>query len=188
MVRSQAIYATEEWEQNYDKPVGDMIAGYQTAVLPPLARAVGPADPVGAGIARMTAEVTSQPELDSAVLAGLGNIPADYRHHEKLISPGPDLALPGSYLKWYDVRRPEVEIPAELAAEGRQFLAEQVAAGRLAIDGELGFVICHRCGESFYFLLVCTWRNQNEMWESVYAQDLAVGGGSPWCRRTITSR
>ncbi|HET6210172.1 MAG TPA: hypothetical protein VFD94_07310 [Jatrophihabitans sp.] len=125
----------------------------------------------------MTADVTSQPELDSAVLAGLGNIPADYRHHEKLISPGPDLALPGSYLKWYDVRRPEVEIPAELAAEGRQFLAEEVAAGRLAIDGELGFVICHRCGESFYFLLVCTWRNQNEMWESVYAQDLAVGGG-----------
>ncbi|HJQ00458.1 MAG TPA: hypothetical protein VJ851_02555 [Jatrophihabitans sp.] len=34
VVRSQAIYATEEWEQNYDKPVGDMIAGYQTAVLP----------------------------------------------------------------------------------------------------------------------------------------------------------
>jgi len=116
-------------------------------------------------------------ELDSATLAGLGNIPADYRHSEKLISPGPDLALPGSYLKWYDVRLPEVEIPTELAAEGRQFLHDEVAAGRLAIDGELGFVICHRCGESFYFLLVCTWRNQNEMWESVYAQDLAVGGG-----------
>jgi len=116
-------------------------------------------------------------ELDSGTLAGLGNIPADYRHSEKLITPGPDLALPGAYLKWYDVRLPEVEIPAEVAAEGRQFLADEVAAGRLAIDGELGFVICHRCGESFYFLLVCTWRNQNEMWESVYAQDLAVGGG-----------
>ena len=126
-------------------------------------------------------------ELDSGTLAGLGNIPAEYRHSEKLITPGPDLALPGSYLKWYDVRLPEVEIPAELAAEGRQFLADEVAAGRLAIDGELGFVICHRCGESFYFLLVCTWRNQNEMWESVYAQDLAgrrrvrpgAAGGSP---------
>ncbi|HJQ00459.1 MAG TPA: hypothetical protein VJ851_02560 [Jatrophihabitans sp.] len=122
-------------------------------------------------------ELTTQPELDSASLAGLGNIPAEYRHDEKLITPGPGLALPGSYLKWYDVRLPEAEIPAELAAEGRRFLADEVAAGRLAIDGELGFVICHRCGESFYFLLVCTWRNQNEMWESVYGQDLAVGGG-----------
>ncbi len=117
-------------------------------------------------------------ELDSGTLAGLGNIPAEYRHSEKLITPGPDLALPGSYLKWYDVRLPEVEIPAELAAEGRQFLADEVAAGRLAIDGELGFVICHRCGESFYFLLVCTWRNQNEMWESVYAQDCSAGSGA----------
>ena len=36
--------------------------------------------------------------------------------------------------------------------------------------GELGFVILHRCGESFYFLLVCTWRNENELWETVWAK------------------
>ena len=35
--------------------------------------------------------------------------------------------------------------------------------------GELGFVVLHRCGESFYFLLVCTWRNENELWETVWA-------------------
>jgi hypothetical protein len=34
VVRSQAIYATDEWTANYDEPVGSMIAGYQTAVLP----------------------------------------------------------------------------------------------------------------------------------------------------------
>ncbi len=34
VVRSQAIYATEEWTANYDEPVGAMIAGYLTAVLP----------------------------------------------------------------------------------------------------------------------------------------------------------
>ncbi|MBK1897652.1 hypothetical protein [Chryseobacterium paridis] len=32
---------------------------------------------------------------------------------------------------------------------------------------DLGFVILHRCGEN-YLLLVCTWRSENELWESVY--------------------
>ncbi len=32
---------------------------------------------------------------------------------------------------------------------------------------DLGFVIMHRCGEK-YLLLVCTWRSENELWESVY--------------------
>ena len=32
-------------------------------------------------------------------------------------------------------------------------------------------MILHRCGESFYFLLVCTWRNDNEVWETVWAKD-----------------
>jgi len=36
--------------------------------------------------------------------------------------------------------------------------------------GEMGFVILHRCGRDFYFLLVCTWQNGNELWESVYAK------------------
>jgi len=115
-------------------------------------------------------------DVEAVELAGLGNIPAEYRHPHKLITPGPDLALPAAYLKWYDVRLPEVEIPAELDEQARTFLRAEVAAGRLAIDGELGFVICHRCGESFYFLIVCTWRQQNEMWESLYGLDLATGG------------
>ena len=32
-------------------------------------------------------------------------------------------------------------------------------------------MILHRCGAEFYFLLVSTWRNENELWESVYAKD-----------------
>jgi hypothetical protein len=124
----------------------------------------------------------AQPDLAGLDLSQLGNIPPDYRHDQKLITPGADLALPNAYLKWYDVRLPEVEIPAEVAAEGRAFLLAEAESGRLKIDGELGFVICHRCGESFYFLLVCTWRDKNEMWESVYIQDYstpasAAGGG-----------
>lgn len=110
-------------------------------------------------------------------LSALGNIPSEYRHSTKTVVPGEDLALPTAYLKWYDVRLPEVEIPEAVAAEAREFLRAEVDSGRLSVDGELGFVICHRCGESFYFLLVCTWRHQNEMWETVYGQDVSAGGG-----------
>lgn len=32
-----------------------------------------------------------------------------------------------------------------------------------------GFVILHRCGTAgFYFLIVSTWRGNNEVWETVY--------------------
>ncbi len=115
---------------------------------------------------------TSLPDLTE-----LGNIPADYSHIHKLITPSDGLALPSAYLKWYEVRRPEVEIPDGLREDAREFLRAEVAAGTLNIDGELGFVIHHLCGESFYFLIVCTWRNQNEMWETLYGQDMATGGG-----------
>jgi hypothetical protein len=115
---------------------------------------------------------TSLPDL-----AQLGNIPAEYQHHDKLITPSDGLALPDAYLKWYEVRWPGAEIPAELGTDAREFLRAEAAAGRLDISGELGFVIHHLCGESFYFLIVCTWRNQNEMWETLYGQDLATGGG-----------
>ena len=32
-------------------------------------------------------------------------------------------------------------------------------------------MILHRCGESFYFLIVATWRNDNEVWETVWAKN-----------------
>lgn len=32
--KSQAIYATAEWEEKYDGPVGGMIEDYRTAVIP----------------------------------------------------------------------------------------------------------------------------------------------------------
>ena len=41
-------------------------------------------------------------------------------------------------------------------------------------------MILHRCGESFYFLLVSTWRNDNELWETVWAKDGDASGFHPW--------
>lgn len=110
-------------------------------------------------------------EPDSAQLATLGNVPADYRHSAKHVRPSPAIALPGGYLKWYDVHRAEVEIPYQVREQARDFLRTEATAGRLNLRDELGFVILHRCGESFYYLLVCTWRNHNEMWQTGYARD-----------------
>ena len=57
-------------------------------------------------------------------------------------------------------------MPAEVAELAREALPQ--AAPSLA--GELGFVILHRCGDDFYFLLISTWRNENELWETVWAK------------------
>jgi hypothetical protein len=35
----------------------------------------------------------------------------------------------------------------------------------------LGFVILHQCGTQFYFLIVNTWRGNNELWETVFYKD-----------------
>ena len=42
-------------------------------------------------------------------------------------------------------------------------------------------MILHRCGESFYFQIVSTWRNDNELWESVWAKDGEEAAAfTPW--------
>jgi hypothetical protein len=41
---------------------------------------------------------------------------------------------------------------------------------------ELGFVLLHRAG-AFLLLMIMTWRNTNEIWESVYVKDLSANTG-----------
>lgn len=95
-----------------------------------------------------------------------GAVKPGYEHVSKLVQPGPAIAVAGGLLKWYDIATSDKPVPAEVAALAREAL--ESAAPRL--DGELGFVILHRCGESFYFLLISTWRNENELWETVWAK------------------
>ena len=51
---------------------------------------------------------------------------------------------------------------ATIRVLARGSLPRRAESGSLALDDDLGFVILHRCGESFYFLIVSTWRNDNE--------------------------
>lgn len=95
----------------------------------------------------------------------------DYEHISKLVRPEASLTLGDTVLKWYEIAPEETPVPLMIRALARRNLRDGARAGTLALSGELGFVILHRCGESFYFLLLATWRNDNELWETVWAKN-----------------
>jgi hypothetical protein len=78
-------------------------------------------------------------------------------------------------LKLYHLGKPGEPVPDAIAASARAFLArEGLTAADLAGEagnGECGFVILHRCGADFYFLLMTVWRGANEAWEAVWYRD-----------------
>jgi hypothetical protein len=106
-----------------------------------------------------------------SALEQIGGVRRDYRHVSKLVRPGPRLTLDDAVLKWYDIAPDDAPVPSEIRRLARSGLRAASKSGALALSGDLGFVILHRCGESFYFLLVSTWRNDNELWETVWAKD-----------------
>ena len=85
--------------------------------------------------------------------------------------PGQSIALGDAVLKWYDIAPTDAPVPAAISDLARLGARGRRAARRARLGASLGFVLLHRCGESFYFLLVCTWQNDNELWESVWAKD-----------------
>jgi hypothetical protein len=100
----------------------------------------------------------------------------DYEHVFKRIEPGEAVTAGGAVLKWYEIAPASAPVPAEIGELARQALDQ----AELDLGGELGFVILHRCGQSFYFLIVSTWRNDNELWETVWAKDADDEGFEPW--------
>jgi len=98
-------------------------------------------------------------ETDSGVDAG-------YRHYPKRVTSGEPLELPGAVLKWYGLHRDDLPIPEEVTQLARSVLT----SASLEASG-LGFVVLHRCGADFYFLIVCTWRSSNEIWQTVFYKD-----------------
>jgi hypothetical protein len=108
-------------------------------------------------------------------------VQAGYRHATKTVEAALVIALGESWLKWYDIAPADEPVPAPIRALARGTLRGAADSGAIELDDDLGFVILHRCGESFYFLLVCTWRNDNELWETVWAKDGEAGSVfTPW--------
>jgi hypothetical protein len=105
----------------------------------------------------------------------------DYKHRSKLIQSATSITLGDSVLKWYDLALADEPVPPEIQVLARGSLHAAGESG-LGLADDLGFVILHRCGESFYFLLVSTWRNDNEVWETVWAKNGADVTFRPWPR------
>lgn len=115
----------------------------------------------------------------SASATRLQHIDPAYRHGPKLVTPQPRLELGSVRLKWYDLARAATPVPDAVRNLARDYLIAEAKAGRLDLDGEIGFVVLHRCENDFHFLIVSTWRGNNELWESVYyKQDAATPGFS----------
>jgi len=106
----------------------------------------------------------------STVLERSGQIRPDYTHVAKLVRPGSILFLEDAILKWYEIAPADAPVPVGIRERAYDALCGGARSGELELSGDLGFVILHRCGESFYFLLVSTWRNDNELWETVWAK------------------
>jgi hypothetical protein len=104
-------------------------------------------------------------------LESVGAVRSDYAHIAKVAVPAAPVVAEQTVLKWYDIAPVAAPVPAGIHGLARAALADGLLSGQLALAGDLGFVILHRCGESFYFLIVSTWRNENELWETVWAKD-----------------
>jgi hypothetical protein len=87
-----------------------------------------------------------------------------YRHLEKSAFP---LSRDGDAidrLKWYSVRESSQEVHPSVLSEASEMVAHLVS------PEDVGFVIVHLCGPDFVFLIVCRWRQNNELWETVFGK------------------
>jgi hypothetical protein len=100
-----------------------------------------------------------------------GTVRSDYRHALKYVQPASTVGLGDAVLKWYDIALPYEPVTDDVRALARRGLAEAARLGEIRLGDTLGFVILHRCGDGFHFLLVSTWQNDNELWETVWAKD-----------------
>lgn len=110
--------------------------------------------------------MTSTATQLARIIAADSGIEAGYQHKPKRVTPLAHLDTSGAVLKWYGVYPEDRPITDELTRLARQHLTT------ISLEAKgMGFVLLHRCGADFYFLIVCTWRNSNETWETVYYKD-----------------
>ena len=107
--------------------------------------------------------------MTTALTTILGNDPGvkeNYKHTPKRANPADPVETNGALFKWYDLSPDNEPVPNEIERLARDYLARTSLEAR-----GLGFIILHRCGSDFYFLIVNTWRGNNEVWETVFYKD-----------------
>jgi hypothetical protein len=63
-------------------------------------------------------------------------------------------------------------VPPGAEAAGRAHVAAEAAAGRIELGHGLGFVVFHSSDTTAY-LIVGTWYQTQELWQSLFVRDLA---------------
>ncbi|WP_447931438.1 hypothetical protein [Sphingopyxis fribergensis] len=89
-----------------------------------------------------------------------------YRHYSKHAEFRAAVETGGATMKLYHLTAPDAPVPGDVASLCAEWFDQQ--AGTTLASGDCGFVILHRCGADFYFLLVSMWRGSNELWEAVW--------------------
>jgi hypothetical protein len=125
--------------------------------------------------------MTQSPSDLQNILTNELGVDATYRHAPKYATPEETLEISGAILKWYAVHLQDRPVPSEIAQLARSYLKKTALEAR-----GFGFVILHRCGNDFYFLIVSTWRNNNELWETVfYKNGDAMSDFAPFPREKV---
>lgn len=91
-----------------------------------------------------------------------------YRHYEKVARCHGIINPAIGRLKWYEINRSDQPIEKAVRNLARSFVSRNLAENGSLSTQEFGFVFLHRCGEDFYFLGLCTWRENNELWKTQF--------------------
>jgi hypothetical protein len=102
------------------------------------------------------------------------------RHEYRIAEPQPSLMLKDAILKWYDVAPPDEPVPLAIRALARRCLRDATKDGTLGVEDGLGFIALHRCDDDLYVLSVSTWRDANELEETVWAKSREDVLFHPW--------
>jgi hypothetical protein len=94
-------------------------------------------------------------------------VSSTYEHQQKSVRAGPALETADVYFKWSLIEPESLPITAEQVNGAQTFLLEELNSKRLKLRNEVGFVVQHRCAKVL-ILYVCTWRGDNEVWETLY--------------------
>lgn len=89
-----------------------------------------------------------------------------YRHYPKQARFVAARTVGAATLKCYHLTAPDAPVPETVVAQADAWFTAH-APDELAA-GDCGFVIVHRCGADFHFLLASVWRGSNELWEAVW--------------------
>ena len=89
-----------------------------------------------------------------------------YRHYPKYADYRGPVEAGGAAMKLYHLTAADAPVPEDVERLCADWFDRHASATVAA--GDCGFVILHRCGADFYFLLASVWRGANELWEAVW--------------------